>query len=50
MPTDFRFGVIAHNSQSLVHRVLTHRLTGIVIAYENQLSIPIHAFDLFQNG
>ena len=49
MPTYFRFRVIAHHSQSLVHRVFTHGFTRIVIANEDQLSIPAHTFDLFQN-
>lgn len=45
MPTHVCFSVIAHDSQSLIHRILTHRLTWIVIARENQLSVSIHAFD-----
>ncbi|EFA4677673.1 hypothetical protein FKL17_04390 [Escherichia coli] len=42
-------GAVHHYAQSLVHRILTHRLTWIVIAHKNQLSISAHAFDLFQN-
>ena len=49
MPTNLDLRVIPHYAQSLVHRILTHRLTWIVIAHKNQLSISAHAFDLFQN-
>jgi transposase-like protein len=50
MPANFNFRIVPHHSQRFIYRILTHRLTGIVIADENQFSIPTHAFDLFQNG
>lgn len=50
MPANLNLRIVAHHTQSLVNRVLTHRLTRIVIADEDQLSVPIHAFDLFQNS
>ncbi|CAM7185751.1 hypothetical protein KLQUCK432M_26955 [Klebsiella quasipneumoniae subsp. similipneumoniae] len=50
MPTDFRFRVITHHSQRLVHRVFTHRFTRIVIAHKDQLTVSTHAFDLLQDS
>lgn len=49
MPTNFNFRIVPHHSQCFIYRILTHRLTRIVIANEDQLSVSIYAFDLFQN-
>lgn len=49
MSTNLYLRVITHNAQRLVHRVLTHRFTMVVIANENKIALATKFVYLFKD-
>ncbi len=49
MPANLNFRVIAHHPQRLIRSVFTHRLTRIMIANKNQLTIATELMNLLKD-